>query len=132
MGMTMMTAANLSDTTRCFLWLEVVRCANNLYNITVDKNMKIMPFEAFTCNKPKLHPHLIQFGRIRYVKIHKKIKRNWESQACKMIVIGYTNNKPQDTYRIYNPKTQQIVKSRDVKWADWRDPDLTNTPKAKA
>ena len=37
-----------------------------------------------------------------------------------MIVAGYSINKSMDTYRIYNPKTWKIVKSRDVQWGEWK------------
>ena len=43
-----------------------------------------------------------------------------------MIVVGYGINKFKDTYRFFNPKTRQIVESRDVKWGDWK----TGEPKA--
>ena len=34
-------------------------------------------------------------------------------------MIGYADNHPEDTYRLYNPATGYVSLSRDVRWTDW-------------
>ena len=43
-------------------------------------------------------------------------------------MVGYASNSPHDTYRMYNPKTQQIIETRDVKWAEWFQPNPLTAP----
>ena len=49
----------------------------------------------------------------------KKIKANWKNKALRGIMVGYADNRPSDTYRIYLYETNQVVETRDVVWGNW-------------
>lgn len=115
----MMMRAGLNKTAQNLLWSEAVRCANTLYNITLNEVDKSSPFCRFTGSKPKLYDHLIEFGRKGYVSTRKKLKSTWELRAQKMIMVGYSPERSLDSYRMFNPVTRKIVDSRDVRWLDW-------------
>jgi hypothetical protein len=34
-------------------------------------------------------------------------------------MVGYAADSSAHTYRMYNPKTKKIIRSRDIKWLDW-------------
>ena len=36
-----------------------------------------------------------------------------------MIIVGYAQNHPRGTYRLYNPAKQSVVTSRDIYWHDF-------------
>ena len=79
---------------------------------------------------------MIEFGRVVYVTNQQRIKAKWQEKSHKMIMVGYAKNHAADTYRMYNPKTRHIIETRDVKWANWKQPDpqesvneLFNAPK---
>jgi hypothetical protein len=42
-----------------------------------------------------------------------------------MIMVGYADDHPADCYRMYNPITDRVVISRDVRWAKWTGADPT-------
>lgn len=103
MGATMTMAAELTKAIQNVLWPEAVRYANIIYNITTNVDDNKTPYKRFTGKPPKLYNHLVQFGRIGYVKIHKKVKTNWTCKAQRMIVVGYGYSQSRDTYQFYNP-----------------------------
>jgi hypothetical protein len=47
-----------------------------------------------------------------------------------MIVVGYADNHSPDVYRMYNPNTDTVILSRDVKWTNWERSDPTEALKA--
>ena len=59
------------------------------------------------------------FGRIAYVMQRSKIKTNWKNRALSGIMVGYADNRPSDTYRIFLYNSNQVVETRDVIWGDW-------------
>jgi hypothetical protein len=46
-----------------------------------------------------------------------------------MMMVGYTDDHPADCYRMYNPITDRVVISRDVRWAQWTRADPTTALK---
>ena len=40
-------------------------------------------------------------------------------------MVGYAEDHSPDTYRIYNPETNRVILTRDVRWAEWKDTDPT-------
>lgn len=72
------------------------------------------PYTSFMGCMSKLYDHLIEFGQIGYVTILAKIKTNWKNRSEKMIMVGYAEDKPADTYQMFNPWTQKIIKSRNI------------------
>jgi hypothetical protein len=70
-----------------------------------------------------------RFGQKGYVTIRKKILNKMESKSTIMFMVGYAANHATDTYlMLFNPDTNSVVKSRDVRWmcgaslktSDWR------------
>ena len=37
--------------------------------------------------------------------------------------MGFPKNHPPDVYLMYNPRTDQLFKPRNIKWADWTHMD---------
>ena len=35
-------------------------------------------------------------------------------------MVGYVEKSKSDTYKLYNPETNRVNITRDVKWADWK------------
>lgn len=66
-----------------------------------------------------LYDHLRELGRIAYVTQRNKIKANWKNKALRGIMVGYAENRPSDTNRIYLYETNQVVETRDVVWGNW-------------
>jgi hypothetical protein len=38
-------------------------------------------------------------------------------------MVGYADDHSPDTYRMFNPDTNKVIPSRDVRWADWKRTD---------
>ncbi len=134
-------AAGLDEETRSLLWAASVDMANVLENITSTTRTAMSAHEIYTGEQSKLYPYLTEFGRIGIVSLRQKFKSKWKEKGIKMIMVGYAADSSADTYRMYNPKTKKIIRSRDVKWLDWeildpkrdmsifnKQPELLNEP----
>ena len=80
------------------------------------------PFEAWTKEKPKVD-HLRVFGCDAFAHISKDERKKLDSKSRKCILVGYG----QETkgYRLYDPKRERIIYSRDVKFNEVKqDPKL--------
>jgi hypothetical protein len=97
--------------------------ANTMENITATTKSAISADELATGEQSKLFPYLREFGRIGIVTIRQKFKSKWKEKGIKMIMVGYAADSSADTYRMYNPKTKHIIRSRDVKWLEWETLD---------
>jgi hypothetical protein len=62
---------------------------------------------------------LIQWGRIGFVTIRDKYVKKLDNRAQKCVFVGYAEDHSDHTYRFFNPKTQKVILSHDVTWADW-------------
>jgi hypothetical protein len=105
---------------RCLLWAASVDMANVLENITATIKSAISAYELYSGQQSKLYPYLKEFGRIGIVSICQKFKSKWKEWGIKMIMVGYAADSSADTYRMFNPNTKKIIRSRDVKWLDWK------------
>ncbi len=119
-GMAQLFAANLTQELQKKLWAESFLCRMTTKNILVTAPTNKSPDELFTGTKPTLYPHLIEFGRIGYVTDRAQFKGKMKSKSYPCLMVGYAHNHSNDTYRMYNPATDEIILSRDIKWADWR------------
>ena len=72
--------------------------------------------------QPTLYKYLIQYGQKGWVTNRTKIKKKLASKATKCIMIGYAGDHAGDTYRMYNPTTNRVIMTRDIKWDDWNSP----------
>ena len=82
------------------------------------------PFENSYEEKPKIIGSFSEFGRIGYVAKRDKFKKQITDNTFKEIMVVYADNHTRDTYKLYNPETNRLIMTRDVKWADWK---MTNT-----
>jgi hypothetical protein len=46
-----------------------------------------------------------------------------------MLMVRYADDHPADCYPMYNPATDRVIVSRDIKWAKWVRADTTATLK---
>lgn len=83
------------------------------------------PDEMFTGMKPTLYPHLIEFGRIGYVTVCTAHLSKMAECSHKCIMVGYALNHSSDAYRMYNPATNAILMTRDVRWSTWTPTQAT-------
>ena len=84
----MMLSAQLDNKHQGQLWCEAVAMAMRLRNITPNRAVEKTPDELWYGEKLKLHDHLIQFGRIGWVK-KPQYQQKLEKKAEKMVCIGY-------------------------------------------
>jgi len=122
-GHAMMLAARFTKDAKEKLWAESVNHANDLFNITMNTTKDKPPEELFTGTKSKRYPYLVEFGRVGYVTIRKKIRKKWTERSFKAVHVGFAKGRPADTYKFYNPATGKMFTSRDVPWSDWSRPD---------
>jgi hypothetical protein len=113
-------AAGLDDEIRQLLWAASVDMVNTLENITATTKSGQPAYDLMHNESSKLYPYLKEFGRIGIVTIRQKFKTKWKERGIKMIMVGYATDSSADTYRMFNPKTKKIIRSRDVKWLEWK------------
>lgn len=93
------------------LWGEAVVTAAYLLNRCPTKAlMNTTPEEAWTGVKPSVK-HLRIFGSVFHKHIPDEKRRKLEDKSESLILVGYHNT---GAYRMYNPKKNEIVISRDV------------------
>jgi len=127
---TMLLAAQLTDQARTMLRAEAESTATKLSNMAWNMQVKGIPNEIFQPNISHLRPeHLIEFGRIGYVTVRKQIKKKWTDKSVKCVMVGYADDHSGDTYRMYDPMTNTVRCTRDVKWAAWTRSDPKETMK---
>ena len=83
----------------------------------------------FPWKKSKIIGLFSEFGCIGYVTKQEKFKKQMIDKLFKAIMVGYANNHTRDTYKLYNPETKRVIMTRDIKWADWKNTDATETLK---
>ena len=120
-ALTMMVHAKFTASTQNRFWAEAVACATYLENLTIKSGRIMSATEAWTGNDVhKWMMKLIEFGRIGVVPARKKLKKKMSEKGKTAMMVGYASNHGAGTYRLYNPHTNRIVLSRDVKWADFK------------
>ena len=55
-----------------------------------------------------------------YVTSRENIKGHMKDKTYKAIMVVYAKNHTCYTYKIYNPETDRVIVSRDIKWAEWK------------
>nr|GEW10712.1 ribonuclease H-like domain, reverse transcriptase, RNA-dependent DNA polymerase [Tanacetum cinerariifolium] len=121
------------STTRCMMkatnmpqnfWAEVVRHAIYILNSVPTKKLDdITPYEAIKQRKPNLE-NLRVFGCIAYAKVPSQRLTKLDDRSSRMV---YLENEPgSKAYRLFDPTTQKICVSRDVKFKenetwDWKE-----------
>ena len=57
----------------------------------------------------------LESGLIGYVTKQDKYKNKMTDKTFKAIMVGYADNHTRDTYKLYNPETNIVIMTRDVK-----------------
>jgi hypothetical protein len=69
------------------------------------------------CNKQfKGSKNLKTFGKMCAVMTKKTIQGKLNDRGTVGLFVGYPGNHANDVYRLFNIKTKQIIKSRDLVW----------------
>ncbi|GJY73089.1 ribonuclease H-like domain, reverse transcriptase, RNA-dependent DNA polymerase [Tanacetum coccineum] len=103
---------------------EAVRHAIYILNSVPTKALEdITPYEAIKQRKPNLE-NLRIFGCIAYAKVPSQHLTKLDDRSNKMVYLG--NEQGSKAYRLFDPTTQRICVSRDVKFKenetwDWKD-----------
>jgi len=124
----MLLAAQLTENAQILLHAEAKSTATKLSNLIWTAQIDDIPNQKFNQERSNLQlEHLIQFGRIGYITIRKQIKKKWTDKSIKCIMVGYADDHNGKTYQMYDPMTNQVCCSRDIKWAEWQrtDPKAT-------
>ncbi|GJW20080.1 ribonuclease H-like domain, reverse transcriptase, RNA-dependent DNA polymerase [Tanacetum coccineum] len=123
----------IMSTTRCMMkatnmpqnfWAEAVRHAIYILNSVPTKALEdITPYEAIKRRKPNLE-NLRVFGCIAYAKVPSQHLTKLDDRSTKMVYLG--NEQGSKAYRLFDPTTQKICVSRDVKFKenetwDWKE-----------
>nr|GEY93855.1 zinc finger, CCHC-type [Tanacetum cinerariifolium] len=121
------------STTRCMMkatnmpqnfWAEAVRHAIYILNSVPTKALEdITPYEAIKRRKPNLE-NLRVFGCIAYAKVLSQRLTELDDRSIRMVYLG--NEQGSKAYRLFDPTTQKICVSRDVKFKenetwDWKE-----------
>ena len=120
-AMAMLYNDQFTNQTRKYLWAEPTNTATYISNIlpNLSNEGNKCSDKIFYGEKPKGFSYLRPFGKIGYVSNFNKIKGKMDLRGIKHIFVGYAKNSARDTYRMFNPRTRNIVESRDTQWADW-------------
>ncbi|GJS54432.1 zinc finger, CCHC-type containing protein [Tanacetum coccineum] len=116
----MMKATNMPQN----FWAEAVRHAIHILNSVPTKALEdITPYEAIKQRKPNLE-NLRIFGCIAYAKVPSQHLTKLDDRSIKMVYLG--NEQGSKAYRLFDPTTQRVCVSRDVKFKenetwDWKD-----------
>ncbi len=112
----MLSRAHLPIQTQYLLCRKALCNATHLSNLQVvkrDGNM-LTRYEPFYGETPKYATQLQGFGETGPVKMGKDGKLG--NHGIPMIFVGYALDHSQDCYCMYNPNTQWIRITRDIKW----------------
>ncbi|KAI5336607.1 hypothetical protein L3X38_015875 [Prunus dulcis] len=95
-------------------WAEAVACAVYLLNHASSNSVEgKTPQEAWSGLKPCIS-HLRIFGSIAYSHIPDETRRKLDDKSEKCILVGYSEKAK--AYKLFNPLTNKIIVSRDVKF----------------
>ena len=89
-------------------WGHAVRHASYVKNRIVNGKHGLTPFEKFFGFTPDVS-HLRSFGCTAYLKVHDKKRKKLDVKSKKYIMIGYSTEKGQKGYWLYDPETRKIV-----------------------
>ena len=113
----MMNGANLQGEMRGNLWAEAVRTSTMIDTVLTPSNEK-SSYEKFHKMKPTFMNKPRIFGEIGILKKNKKIFSKLENKGTSCMFVGYSEDHPADTYRLYVLDTKKVVIARDVQWLD--------------
>lgn len=114
-----MLGAQLSHDHQSQLWAEAIMTATKLHNAVPNMaSSPNSPDQLWYGEHPRILNHLVQWGRIGYVKERGHVNK-LSPKSTKMVCMGYADDHAGDVYRMFNPDTGRVIESRDITWADW-------------
>ena len=126
-AMTMMVNSNLTVESQGKFWAEAVACSNYLEDLVIKAGRAEPALSIWTGNNiAKWIKRLVEFGRIGVVNKQEKLKGKMKEKGFPAMMVGYAMNHGPGTYRLFNPKTNRIIFSRDVAWMDYKAKVLTD------
>ena len=120
-SMVFMVFANMTIESQTKFWAEAVGTSCFHENLTI-KAERISPALESWTHKPvkKWMSKLIEFGRVGVMNKKRKIHGKMQERGEVVMMVGYALNHGSGTYRVYNPKTNRIVLSKDVTWGEFK------------
>ena len=114
----MMASANIPIATRYRMINEVLKTATLLDGLVVKtiKERTATRCEHEHGQLPKWTQHMRTFGEAGTVKVHTKMAGKVNDRGIQCIFVGYALQHSPDTYRMWNPKTNSVLVSRDIIW----------------
>lgn len=99
-----------------YLWAEAVNTAVYIRNRCPTKVLKdITPYEAWSGKKP-IVSHFRTFGCKAFMLEKRSGRSKFKAKSTECIMVGYSSESK--AYRVYEPKSRQIYKSRDLKFLE--------------
>ncbi|XP_048323873.2 retrovirus-related Pol polyprotein from transposon TNT 1-94 [Ziziphus jujuba] len=93
-------------------WGEAVRAACYLINRSPSVPLNFEIPEKMWSGKIPSYSHLRVFGCIAYVHVSKELRQKLDARSTPCIFIGYGDE--EFGYRLWDPKTKKVIRSRDV------------------
>jgi hypothetical protein len=115
-GRATMHSAGFGQKLKAKLWAETFNTVTRLSNIIPDHD-GTSAHAKLTGSQPAFATNLHPIGEICYVTDRTKHKKKLDDRAIVCVMVGYESDHRADTFRLYNPNTQRVILSRDVKWA---------------
>jgi hypothetical protein len=116
LGCSLFNDSGIVDKIRHGLWAECASTASFYENRIVNKTTQQSPLQLTYNKEFKGHKNLKTFGEMCVVMTKKAIQGKLSDRGTVGLFVGYPDNHADDIYRIFNIKTKQIIKSRDLVW----------------
>lgn len=97
------------------LWGEAINTAVYIRNRSPTNLILSTPYEAWTNVKPAVN-HLRVFGSKAIALDKRPGKSKFAPRGIECVMVGYSSESK--AYRLYNPATRTVIKSRDVKFIE--------------
>ncbi|WJX34774.1 hypothetical protein P8452_22851 [Trifolium repens] len=109
-------------------WGEATSTAVHIINRSPTKKLKNKtPYEAWTGLKPSVS-HFRIFGSLCFRHVPDQVRRKLDDRSQQMILLGYH---PTGAYKLYTPKENKVVISRDIKFDESKGWDWIGSTSAE-
>jgi hypothetical protein len=98
------------------LWAECASTDTFNDNSIINKDKKKYPIELMFKNRAKGLRNLKSFGEMCVATTKNKIQEKLSDKGTVCVFVGYAVNHADEVYKLLNPKTKSIIKSKDIVW----------------
>ena len=116
----MILNVKLNETTQKMMWTDAIHAYERVINSMANMSSTKSPFKIFHGEKPKIIGSFQEFERIAYITKREKFQNQITYKTYKAIMARYAENHIRDMYKWYNTDTKRVIKTRDVKWSQWK------------